>query len=140
MKFVNKVLKAYYTFYNYNRKFLNLTVDTIAKIYDISKSTIYEWRNNDLNIVNNKRVFNKKQSIFEYDKLIVDYIIKNKIINYKKIYDAVKNKYNKKISRRTIYNVLKRNNFTHKTVQTTKYPYSKKKFNKMEINLPNKNK
>ena len=58
INFVNRVLKIYF-----NRKYFNLTVNTIAKIYDISKSTIYQWKNNKVNIVDNKRVFNKKTSI-----------------------------------------------------------------------------
>ena len=122
--FINKVLDIYH-----DRKYFNLTVLTIARIYNISNSTIYEWLNKPINTINNKRIFNKKPSIFEYDKLIVDYVIKQKIIDHDKILDIVKNKFNKNISRRTIYNVLKRNNITHKKAQTNKYPYSKKKFN-----------
>ena len=123
--FVNKVLNIYY-----NRKHFNLTVDTISDIYCISKSTIYEWCNNPIINVNNNRFFNKKPSIFDYDKVIVDYVIENKIVDHNKIYDIIKKKFNKNISRRTIYNVLKRNNITHKKVQTNKYPYSKNKFDK----------
>jgi transposase len=123
--FVNKVLNIYY-----NRKHFKLSVDMLAKIFIISKSTIYEWRNNPIISYDNIRIFNKKPSIFEYDKLIVDHVIKNKIVDHEKIYNIVKSKFNKNISKRIIYKILKRNNVTCKKVQTHKYPYSKNKFNK----------
>jgi transposase len=124
--FINRVLNIYY-----NRKHFGLNVDTIADIYAISKTTIYNWRNNPSSQNNNnKRIFDKNPSIFIFDKIIVDYVVKNKIINHAKIFGIIKNKFNKNISRKTIYNVLKRNNITHKKVQTYKYPYSKDKFNK----------
>ena len=107
-----------------------MTVNSISKIYNISKSTIYEWKNNPVNIVDNKRIFNKNLSIFEYDKIIVDHVVENKTIDHDKIYNIVKKKFNKNISRRTVYNVLKRNHITCKKVQTNKYPYSKDKFDK----------
>lgn len=125
INFVNRVLKIYF-----NRKCFKLTVNSISKIYNISKSTIYEWKNNPVNIVDNKRIFNKNLSIFEYDKIIVDHVVENKTIDHDKIYNIVKKKFNKNISRRTVYNVLKRNHITCKKVQTNKYPYSKDKFDK----------
>jgi len=72
----------------------------------------------------------KKLLFFDYDEIIIDYVVKNKIINCRKIYSIIKNKFNKNISRRTIYNILKRNNITYKKAQTNKYSYSKDKFNK----------
>ena len=111
-----------------------MNVDTIADIYAISKSTIYNWRNNPIIEINSKRIFDKKPSIFKFDKIVVDHVIKNKLIDHDKIYNIVKNKFNKNISRRTIYNILKRNKITHKKVQTYKYPYSKNKFNK-DVNV-----
>jgi hypothetical protein len=84
-----------------------LSVDVIAKIFIFSNSTIYEWRNNHVISYDIIRIFNKKSSIFEYDKLIVDHVIKNKLVNHIKIYNIVKSKFNKNISRRTIYKILK---------------------------------
>lgn len=123
--FVNRVLNIYY-----NRKHFNLNVDTIANIFIISKSTIYNWLNNPIINNNNKRIFNRKPSIFNFDKIIVEHVIKNKMIDHNKICNIIKSKFNKNISRRTIYNVLKRNKITYKKVQTHKYPYSKDKYNK----------
>ena len=123
--FVNRVLNIYY-----NRKHFNLNVNTIADIYFISKLTIYNWLNNPTIGNNNERVFNRKSSIFRFDKIIADHVIKNKIIDHNKICNIIKSKFNKNISRKTIYNVSKRNKITHKKVQTYKYPYSKDKFNK----------
>ena len=120
--FVNRVLNIYY-----NRKHFGLNIDTIADIYAISKSTIYNCRNTPILTIlenNSKRIFDKKPSIFKFDK----------IIDYDKIYNIVKNKFNKNISRKTIYNILKKNKITHKKVQTYKYPYSKNKFNK-DVNV-----
>ena len=71
--FINRVLNIYY-----NRKHFGLNVDTIADIYAISKTTIYNWRNNpSIQNNNNKRIFDKKPSIFIFDKIIVDYVVKN---------------------------------------------------------------
>jgi transposase len=69
-------------------------VNRVLKIYNISGFTIYEWKNIPVNIV--------------------EYVVKNKTINCDKIYDIVKNKFNKNISRRTVYDVLKKNNITYK--------------------------
>lgn len=90
-KFVNSVLKTYY-----NRKTLNLTVNTIINIFSIANSTLYEWIKNKPLIIDGKRVFNKTYPLNEYDKVVVNHVIKNKIINHQKIIDKVKNKYNKK--------------------------------------------
>jgi len=122
---VKRVLEIYN-----DRKYFNLIVDDIVKIYKISKSTIYEWINNKINIVNNKRVFNRKKSICEYDKCVIDHIIKCKVVKCNQLIDKIKEKYNKNISRKTIYNILKRNKYSCKRIQTNKYPYSKEKFNK----------
>lgn len=117
-EFLNSILKTYY-----NREDLNLKVNTILNIFGIAKSTLYEWIKNKPLIINGKRTFNKKYPLHEYDRLVVNHVIKNKIIDHQKIIDKVKNKYNKTISRNIIYKILKRNNITRKRVQTKKCNY-----------------
>ena len=65
----------------------------------------------------------KKYPLHEYDRVVVNHVIKNKIIDHQKIIDKVKNKYNKTITRNMIYKILKRNNITRKRVQTKKCNY-----------------
>lgn len=115
---VNNVLKTYY-----NRDSLNLRVEKILNIFCISRSTLYEWIKHKPLISNGKRIFDKKIPIHEYDKLVVDHVVKNKIIDYQMINSKFMNKYNRSISRSSIYKILKRNNITRKRIQTKKHNY-----------------
>lgn len=115
---INDVLRTYH-----DRETLGLTVDQIADLFKISKSTLYKWVNDPPNIINGERIFNRNAIVNEYDKVVVNHVVKNGSINHSSINDALSNKYGKMISRSTIYKILKRNNITRKRIQTKKHNY-----------------
>lgn len=129
---IDRVLNMYK-----NRKLLGLTVTNIASIMTISKQTIYNWLGGKFKISDKgKRVYERifREIDHEYINYITKYVIDNPQFNIKTLLKNVITIFNIGISKQTIYNILKRNNITHKVIQINKYPHSKKRFDN-EVNI-----
>lgn len=97
----------------YNDKHNNhLTNSQIAKIFDISTKTIYNYINDDNLTDKIKRTSN------DFPKEIIDFIIdravNNPNFNFKSMRKAIKNKFNVLIKKHKLYYILKNNGLTYK--------------------------
>lgn len=97
----------------YNDKHNNhLTNKQIAKLYDISPKTIYNYINNpDL-------TDNVKRESFEHSPEIINFIINRAInnmhFNFKSMRKALNKEFNINIKKHQLYSILKKNNLTYK--------------------------
>ena len=126
LDFINRVIKVYK-----NRKKYVLSVNNIADIFGISKSTIYNWINDKHVIIDNVRIYNKSLINDDNNKIYYNYII-NYVdncthFNIKNLLRNLFDLFKKGVSKAYIYNVLKKHNYTHKKIQTNKYPHPNEK-------------
>ena len=124
-------------------KNINITPDIIEEIFNcvnILKLTsidkIKKYINNKYNItlnyktyayilkINNLECENFKMKIY-IENYVINEITNNKLITIKEIIKNIHNKFNVKISEKTIYNLLKKNNFSYKQVKIKTNPYTK---------------
>jgi len=127
LDFINIVIKAYN-----NRKSLNMTVDKIAKFYNISKQSIYNWIGNNFNTKNNKRQYVRSTVKSEYEKKYINYLLnyvkENPQFIINKLIYELNTLFGISLSKKVIYMILKKNKITRKRVQVNKYPHSTEKY------------
>lgn len=70
LDFITRVINVYK-----NRKTYKLTIDKIANIFGISKTSIYNWINNKHFIINNVRVYKKPLIENVNNQVYTNYII-----------------------------------------------------------------
>jgi len=124
------VIKCYY---------LNYKIKSLIYIYDVSKSTIYNWineyNNNLLKInMNNRTTYDSKinKTICQY---IENYTLKRKCtFNIKNLRKNIKRIYKINISRSRIYQILKNKNITHKKIYH-KIIFKNKKYMNKSVNI-----
>lgn len=132
--FVQNVLRLYN-----NRKKLNLMIKDILIYQNISRFSLYNWINNYENKNTCKRKKRKDIKITpECEKFIVEYVKANKQFQMKKIKLAIRRKFKFSLCNSSIYNILKKNNFTNKRTKENHYPYDNEKLKK-QMNDTNNN-
>jgi len=96
------------------------SVRYVANIFGISKSSLYNWINLYKNkLLTIKKKYTRKTKITtNIINFIKDYIKKNIIIDRYKIMQLIKNKYDTKISKTSLYNILRINKITRKRIRT----------------------
>ena len=126
--------------YNDRIKF-NFSVKNIIKIQNIARSTLYSWINNKNDIVLNNKIKNKKKNkrfgkiTPECKKYILDYVSEHKQFQMKKLLKHISKKFKIKLSKQSIYNVLKDNKITNKKVKFNEYPFTDEILKKSKNNL-----
>ena len=129
-KYKQQVLKIYY---NRNNNKFKINIEQILYIYNIARSTLYEWIKNKNDIMNDvkkkrKKIYKKlNDNIVQY---ICNYIDEYKQFKIKKLKKYIQKKFKISISRQSIYNVLKNNNYTYKKIKENYYPYNNEKLKK----------
>ena len=112
------------------------TIENCLYIFNISKSTLYNWINlnkqNDLQIISNKRNNYNSKITNEIQKYIITYVSKRNIFSTKNLRKCISRIFNVNISKSSIYRILKINNITNKKVTQKIIP--KKINNKEKIN------
>ena len=121
-------------------KNINITPEIIEEIFNCvnvlkltSIDKIKKYINNKYNItlnyktyayilkINNLECENFKMKIY-IENYVINEITNNKLITIKEIIKNINNKFNVKISEKTIYNLLKKNNFSYKQVKIKTNP------------------
>lgn len=98
------------TLYNKFKNYRN-----IAKLLDISKSTIHRWVNN----ITQHRQINNIDFIIKFVKCVID---RNKFITIKQIVCKIKNKFNKTYSQSFIYTIIKKTlNYSFKKINNKNF-------------------
>ena len=106
------------------------SITEIIRIFDICKSSIYNW----VKLYNKgelcEKVKYKKKSKYtdEIQKYICEYVIKRTNFDYKKLIQIIKNKFGVICKKSSLYNILKNQNITRKRINI-KTNYSKKTSN-----------
>jgi transposase len=121
----------------YNSK--NFTIKNTIKIFEISKSTLYNWINeynkNNLHNIINKRYKYNKNNRKEIRNYIVKYTLKKKtkfnIIYLKK---NIKKKFKRNICKSRIYIILKEEKITYKKI-SNKTVHKNEKIMKKKIKI-----
>ena len=90
------------------------TMKEIKETFKISNDTYYKIKNNSSNKLikksNSKFIKVRKTKISnEIKKYVINYVTKRINFNYKKLINLVFNKFETKISKTTIYDILKKN-------------------------------
>jgi len=112
------------------------TINEIVSIFDICKSSIYNWINlykkGDLH----EKMKYKKNSMYtdEIRKYICIYVIKRTNFDYKKLIRIIKDKYNIICKKSSLYKILKDHKITRKRVNI-KTNFNKKGSNKKKKEL-----
>ena len=129
---ISRVLNIYN-----NRSTHNLSISDIISIFNISKSTLYNWVNGKYFISNNKRYFNKQsyQCPDNYIRYITKFVLSNPQFIMKQLLCNIKNIFDVTVSKQSIYNILKKHNITTKKIHINKYPHNRKKFIKAVADL-----
>lgn len=126
LDFINRVVNVYK-----NRKTYKLTVDNIAKIFGISKTSIYNWVDSKHIVIDNVRIYNKPLindvNNQVYNNYIINYVENCSHFNIKSLLKNLFDLFKKGINKSYVYNILKTHNYTHKKIQTNKYPHSNEK-------------
>lgn len=126
------------------RKRYHLSIEEIAKLMDIGRSTLYLWRrmyNFDHKCFGEKNFHVKKNNSYycKINDTIISYICDTVIIsgavNTKALKYHLKKTFNVKICRSYIYKILKKNKITYKKCQKYKCPYSNEIMNKKREEL-----
>ena len=132
--FIEIVIKSYN-----KRDHLKMTVNQLSDFYNISKQSIYNWLNRKYKVSNNKRIYVKNKITCKYDNkyilYLLDYVAKNPQFNIKHLIQQLNILFDIKISKQTIYMILKKNNITRKRIQINKYPHSNERYNSELIKL-----
>lgn len=123
-----------------NKDLYGLTIINILDIFKIARSTLYEWIKffsylcNDNNSVLTKRTANTIRSARkltpECKSFIIEYVKKNPAFNMKKLVKKITRMYNIQFNKGYIYQILKKNNLSHKKIQKNTYPHGSVKFKK----------
>lgn len=96
------------------------TVTNTLNIFNISKSTLYNWINLDkqnlLPSFSNIRVSYKSRITNEIEKYIIIYVTKRCSFNIKNLKKCINRIFNISISKSHIYYILKKNNITNKKI------------------------
>jgi len=117
------------------------TIKNTINFFGISKSSLFNWLKLDKNnLLSEKKKYKKvklkiNNEIINY---IIKYVIKRISFNYKFLLKNIKRKFKIKVSKTTIYNVLKKNNITLKKINKKNIPKNKKRLRK-QIKEFNKN-
>lgn len=102
-------------------------VDNIQYIWKIGRSTFYKWlslyREGKLNAINNRRRQYNTKITLKIQKYIVTSIISLTFLKVNKIVEEVKKIFKTKISRSSVYRILKNNKITYKKVYQKKNPH-----------------
>ena len=110
--------KEIYNAYN-NRDKLNVSVETLAKIFNVDRKTIYNISRMKLDDLNSNNIKRKKYIDTISDEIKNFHFIVNETINnaYFKVLNLqkdIKKKYKIDIDKRYIYQILKEKNITYK--------------------------
>jgi transposase len=97
----------------------DIPVGKLLTIYNISKSSLYNWiKLYNTNLLQEKKKYTKKSKYTDDVKqYIKKYVVKRKIFNYKKLIRLVNNKFKITISKTAIYDILKNMGVTHKRMK-----------------------
>lgn len=125
-----------------NREKLCLLIEDILNLLNICRRTLYNWINNDIKVIKNKRL-NWRSSPNNYISTdIVDYIktaVKNNpCFTINELLQNIRKIFSKRIARQTVYNILHRNKITFKRIQIDKYPHTQEKYDNDLDNLRKK--
>jgi len=122
-----------------NRKKHNLSIKQIIMYNNISKSSLYNWVNNIDSIkLKNKKKQRRISKISDKCKtFILNYVREHKQFQIKKLLKYISTKFKIKITKQSVYNVLKNNNYTNKKVKINSYPYSEHKLKEQNAKLYN---
>lgn len=84
-------------------------IKSIVTIFNISKSSLYNWlKEYNLGILFEKKSYTKKSKYTdEIRNYIKKYVISHKIFNYKKLISLLKRKFNIEVSKSSLYGILK---------------------------------
>jgi len=129
MTYSKDFIKCALNIYN-NKLNNNLTVHQILQLINISRSTLYIWVNNKLNLDKEKKKKKKYDTKVtnKCKETIIEYMKKNKNNNsIKKLKKIIRRIYKIKISKSYIYNILKECKVTNKRTQEDHCPYSEEK-------------
>ncbi|ARF09745.1 transposase [Indivirus ILV1] len=94
-------------------------VTEIAKRYNVSKGSIYNWkRKNDKGLNLNKEKYTKKSKYTSEIKCFIRaYVLKYKLFKYLNLISLIKRHYNVSASKTCIYEILSKMNITYKKVR-----------------------
>ena len=120
--------------YDYTSKIISInfynselfTINNFLYIFNISLSSLYNWineyKNGILHTKNNIRTkYNSKYS-FEIENFIVTYIVQKGHFTFHKLKNRIMKIFGIVIAKHSLYKILKRNNITHKKIQTKIIP------------------
>jgi len=122
-------------------------INYISYTFNIHINTLYNWINKYYNINTNSFDFSTYKTNFKYNNLkitqsietfILNSIDNNNNFNIKKIKNNIKNKFNIKLSKASIYHILHKNNLTFKKLYVKNVPYDNDKINNFKKDLKNK--
>ena len=93
------------------------TIENTLSIFNISKSTLYNWvnlhKNNLLNLQSNIRTPYRSKITSNVEKYIVIYVTKRISFSIKNLKKCIKRIFNIFVCKSSIYRILKINNITH---------------------------
>lgn len=128
------------------RKQYPLSIEEIAKLLDIGRSTLYLWRKmymfnhkcfgeKNFRVKKNKNNYYHKKINETIIAYICDTVILSGILNIKTLMFHLRRQFNIKISKSYIYKILKKNKITYKKCQKYKCPYSNEIMNNKRKDL-----
>lgn len=109
-----------------------LNIKTILSTFNISNGSLYNWIYLYKNgILNDKKLYTKRSKFNEkLNNYIINYVQKRTTFNYRLLILNIRRKFKLKISKSSIYNILKNNNITRKRINIRTIISSKKKLTK----------
>jgi transposase len=121
-------IHLYFNRNNHNRK-----IKEILEIQNIVRSTLYYWIKNKDTIMEftKNKIKTKIKRISkisdECKNYIINYVLQYKQFQIKKLIKSISKKFKVKLTKQSIYNVLKDNKISKKRVKVNHYPHSKSK-------------
>lgn len=117
----------------FDRNKSNRLIKEILEIQNIVRSTLYSWIKNKDEIIeynkNKTKKKNKRISKISDDckNYIINYVNEYKQFQMKKLLKSISKKFKVKLTKQTIYNILKDNKISNKRVKINHYPHSEDK-------------
>ena len=121
----------------YNSEFFN--INNLFLIFNISKSSLYNWLNNDIKPLSNIRSKYKSYITDDIKNYIIIYVTKKCSFEMKNLRKSITKIFNVSVSKSSVYRILKENNITNKKINQKIIPKNTNLKNKTKIFLKNIN-
>jgi len=121
----------------YNSEFFN--INNLFFIFNISKSSLYNWLNNGIKQLINIRSKYNSYITNDIKNYIIIYVTKKSSFEMKNLRKSITKIFNVFVSKSSVYRILKENNITNKKINQKIIPKNTNLKNKTKIFLKNIN-